>query len=178
MVNAEEFEAAVAALLAGEAIGMPTDTVYGVGSLPEHQQRVFEVKRRPEEVRMPVLVADVEQALTVGEHHEFMDRYWPGALTIVTRKVRADGDAGPKTVGLRCPDFELVRELCRRVGPLSVSSANIHGEPPLTTAEQVRAQFPGVVVLDGGTCDGLPSTVVDVTEDPVKVLRQGALVVE
>ena len=68
MVNPDDFEVAVAALLAGEAIGMPTDTVYGVGALPGFQQRVFEVKRRPEEVRMPVLVADVGQALAGLEH--------------------------------------------------------------------------------------------------------------
>lgn len=172
MTGADPLEAAVAALRDGEVIAIPTDTVYGLASLPEHQQRLFDLKQRPAEVHVPVLVADVDQATTVGEHHPLMDAHWPGPLTVVVR--RLDG-APPGTVGLRCPDDDLVRELCRRAGPLAVTSANLHRQPTPPDAEGVRALFPDIVVVDGGVRGGEPSTVVDVTgPDPV-ILRQGAL---
>jgi L-threonylcarbamoyladenylate synthase len=167
----------VAALRRGEVIGIPTDTVYGLAALPAHEAQLFALKRRPAEVHVPLLVAAVEQAERVGEltsvARALIGEHWPGALTVVVS--RQPGGAGQGTVGLRCPDHERVRALLRVVGPLSTTSANLHGEPPLTTAAAVSAAFPGIVVLDGGTCDGQPSTVVDCTGDEPVVLRPGAV---
>lgn len=166
------FDDAVAALRRGEVVAIPTDTLYGLAAVPARQALLFELKGRPAEVHVPVLVADIAQAVTLGERHAFMDEYWPGALTIVVR--RLDG-APPGTVGLRCPDDDLVRDLCRRVGPLAVTSANLHGQPTPPDAAGVAALFPGIVVVDGGIRDGESSTVVDVTGPTPVVLRQGAL---
>ena len=81
------------------------------------------------------------------------------------------------TVGLRCPANELVRDLCRRVGPLAVTSANAHGHAPATTAAQVLAAFGSEidVVVDGGLCEGIPSSVVVIEECDVRCSRAGAI---
>lgn len=165
---------AVAALRRGEVVGIPTDTVYGVASLPSCSDRLFELKQRPPEVQVPVLVGDPADAALLadvtGLAARLIEHFWPGALTIVMPQLDAAG-----TIGLRCPDHELVRELCRSVGPLATTSANLHGQPPLTTADAVRATFPGLVVVDGGTCEGSPSTVVDATGDRPVLLREGRI---
>jgi L-threonylcarbamoyladenylate synthase len=181
---------AVAALRRGEVVVVPTDTVYGVAVdpfVPGAVDRLFAVKRRPREVALPVLVADGLQALELASAssmaRELMDRYWPGPLTIVMARrggLAVDLGAEESTIGVRCPDHELVRVLCRDVGPLAVTSANLHGQETPASAAGVAAMLgAGVsVVIDGGECRGSPSTVVDCTGDRVRVLRQGALVID
>ncbi|MHB1717587.1 MAG: L-threonylcarbamoyladenylate synthase, partial [Acidimicrobiales bacterium] len=129
-------------------------------------------------------------------------RFWPGALTLVVPRVpgfTADLGGPPtarRTVGIRWPDHPVVVALCRAVGPLAVTSANRHGAAPITTAAGVAAAFgtpppeagagrsplttgddnigPGLV-LDGGTCDGVPSTVVECLGPAARCLRAGAI---
>lgn len=180
-----DLDVAVAALRAGAVIAIPTDTVYGVAALPEFAPRLFVVKRRPERVDLPVLVADVAAAESIATlddvAHRLARQWWPGALTLVVRRRPGfDADLGEhaETVGVRAPAHDLVLELLRRTGPLATTSANLHGQPPLTTAMAVREVFDETevaVILDGGTCDGQPSTVLDCTVSPPRVLREGAI---
>ncbi len=182
---------AVAMLEAGEVVGLPTDTVYGLAVsalVPGAIDQLFVAKERPHTIEIPVLVAAPADAASLVEGEMpgiaqwWMDRFWPGALTIVLprradrRAVDLGGDG--TTIGLRCPDHRLVRELCRRVGPLATTSANLHGEPTPPTAAGVAAALDGAVslVLDGGTCEGAPSTVValDAAGAP-SILRQGRI---
>ena len=188
---ADEREAAAgAALEAGSVVAIPTDTVYGVAVDPERPgatDRLFALKHRPAHLELPVLVADLTQADALAGPHglsalalRLADRFWPGSLTIVVwRRAGVDWDLGGnrETIGLRCPDHALVRRLCRSVGPLATTSANRHGEPPLTTAAAVAAAFGDglALVLDGGTCAGAPSSVVDLTGDEPRCLREGAV---
>lgn len=179
---------AVEALKAGWPIGIPTDTVYGLAvdpSVPGATDRLFAAKRRPRDVTLPVLVADPGQALALASGVSdrarlLMDKFWPGPLTIVV--VRRDGlelDLGDEvhTVGIRCPDHAVPRALAARVGPLATTSANLHGQPPATTAEEVAATFGRSIaaVLDGGRCAASASTVVDCTGEEVRLLRSGSL---
>ena len=162
------------ALRRGEVVAVPTDTVYGLVCLPSVSEKLYELKGRPASLELPVLAADVDQALTLAAEvtaaaRALMDRWWPGGLTIVVERV------GGGTVGLRVPDHEIVRAVCRDVGPLASTSANLHGQPPATTAAEVRAAFSELLVVDGGECAGLPSTVVDCTGPQPVVLRQGAV---
>ena len=170
--------AAIEALDRGQVVAIPTDTVYGLAARmdrPEARERIYELKRRPSGLELPVLVADADQAWGLAlavpaAAHRLADRFWPGALTII---VPAEGGG---TVGLRVPANDLVVELCRACGPLATTSANLHGEPPLTTAIAVANAFGGdLLVVDGGTCDGAASTVVDCTVDPPALLREGAI---
>ena len=109
-----------------------------------------------------------------------MARFWPGALTFVVPRrpdVTVDLGRDEATVGLRCPDHPVPIALCRQVGPLATTSANLHGQPTATTAAQVEELFGAAVpvVLDAGTCEGSPSTVVDCTGEQVKLLREGRI---
>jgi L-threonylcarbamoyladenylate synthase len=179
---------AVRALSAGWPVGIPTDTVYGLAVdpfRPGATDRLFAAKRRPREVNLPVLVSGLEQVFLLATGipegaMRLMDRFWPGPLTIVLpSRPDLDADLGEDeaTVGVRCPDHVVPRALSERAGPLATTSANLHGRPTLTTAEEVVSVFERSVpvVLDGGECRGRPSTVVDCTGQEPKLLREGRL---
>lgn len=182
-------DAVAAALDDGKVVAIPTDTVYGLGARldrPAAIAGIFAAKDRPPGLALPVLVGRWRQAKDVAARWPrsasmLGSRFWPGALTLV---VPVDPSLGAllggdgKSVGLRHPDHRFVRTLCRRVGPLAVTSANRHGAPPCTTAAGVRDAFSAVdvgLVVDGGTCDGVPSTVVDCTATPPTCLREGGI---
>lgn len=164
----------VEALRAGEVVAIPTDTVYGLVTTLAAAARLFEAKQRPADVDLPVLCADREQAQSLAaDPLPDLAAQWPGALTLVVRRVpmlTANLGAHVDTVGLRVPDHPVPRELARRVGPLASTSANRHGEPPCTTADELRVVF-DVLVVDGGVCEGTPSTVIDCTGPEPRVLR-------
>lgn len=182
---------AVAALRAGEVVVLPTETVYGLAALPGvpgATGKIFALKGRGADMPLAVLCADAEQALALADQpsdavQRVAKELWPGPLTLVLRRRPGLGyELGEPstTIGLRCPDHDLVRTLAAQVGPIAATSANRHGEPTPDTAAEVAAIFgAGVaVVIDGGPCDGLPSTVVDATSDEWRVLRQGAIEIE
>jgi tRNA threonylcarbamoyl adenosine modification protein (Sua5/YciO/YrdC/YwlC family) len=131
-----------------------------------------------------VLVAGIDQALAIGVWSDSARRaavaIWPGAVTIVVPRrgdveLHLGGDG--RSVGIRWPDHALATDLCERFGPLAATSANLHGEPPLLTAQQVVEAFSGSVdvVVDGGICQGTASTVVDLTGGEPVVLREGSV---
>lgn len=168
---------------------LPTDTVYGLAALPTvpgATDRLFALKGRAEDQPLAVLVADAGQALALAEPPPaavaaLVDRHWPGPLTLVLRRragargLELGGDPG--TIGLRCPDHDLVRAIASRVGPLATTSANRHGQPTPVSAAEAAAALDGPVdlVVDGGRCAGLASTVLDATVEPWKILREGAI---
>jgi len=184
----EALEAAVEALSGGQVVGLPTDTVYGLAVDPVRPgatDRLFATKSRPRTVELPVLVADVDQALGLATAvpetaRALMDRWWPGALTLVLPRrpdLAMDLGSDEATIGIRCPDHAVPRALARSCGPLATTSANRHGEPPITTAAGVAEVLGEAValVLDAGTCAGTPSTVVDCTGAEPRCLREGRL---
>ncbi|HTT91741.1 MAG TPA: L-threonylcarbamoyladenylate synthase [Acidimicrobiales bacterium] len=179
---------AVKALAGGDIIGVPTDTVYGLAADPFHtgaSDRLFRLKGRPRSVELPVLVGSEEQALSLctavpASARRLMRLYWPGPLTLVLpRRPDLDADLGEEdaTIGIRCPAHPVPLAICEQIGPIATTSANRHKEPALTTATDVCKSLGSelVLVLDAGTCDGLPSTVVDCTGEAPKVLREGRL---
>jgi L-threonylcarbamoyladenylate synthase len=184
---------AASALAAGDVVAVPTDTVYGLAvdpTQPEAVARLFALKGRPDDVPLPILVAGPEQvALVAGELEAaaagLAARFWPGPLTLVVpRRPGFVVDLGGpvdarRMVGVRCPDHPVMVALCELLGPLAVTSANIHGSPPATTAAEVAEAFASSdqpqVVLDGGTCAGTPSTVVECRGPTSRCLREGAL---
>ncbi len=181
---------AVAALRAGKVVAIPTDTVYGLAVDPGcggATGLLFALKRRPPALELPVLVSGVAQAEALAGPaglppvaHRLAGRFWPGSLTIVVPRRSGlgwalGGDDG--TIGVRCPAHAVARRLCERVGPLATTSANRHGEPPITTAAALAEEFGDQVteIVDGGLCDATPSTVVDVSGDEVRCLRDGSV---
>jgi len=177
---------AVAALRAGRPVVLPTETVYGVAALPGDPgavEELFERKGRPGERLVAVLVADLAAARRIAvvdaTFEALAASFWPGPLTIVAQRLpEADLHLGDRssTVGVRCPDHDLVRAILAEVGPMATTSANRSGQPtPMTAVEAADALGGDLLVLDGGRCEGSPSTVVDLTTDPARVLRPGAV---
>lgn len=184
--------AVVAALRAGGAVVLPTDTVYGLVALPGDPvatDRLFDLKGRGVDTPVAVLCADVEQALSLADPEDaapggalraVADRWWPGPLTLVARRtagVVLHLGEPRTTVGLRVPDHPLVRAVAAAVGPIAATSANRHGEPTATTAAGAAASLGSglALVIDGGELTGSASTVIDTTTRPWRVLRPGDL---
>ena len=173
----------------GGVIAFPTETFYGLGACPFDAcavQRIFDLKGRPfQDAPILVLVrsrADLETlAVEITPAAErLMEACWPGPLTIVFRAsvaVPSVLTAGTGTIGVRLPAHPDVQRLLEAVGgPLTATSANRSGRPPAMTVDEVeRTLGDGVdAILDGGaTPGGLPSTVVDTTVTPPRVIREG-----
>lgn len=189
-------EQAISVLRAGGVVAVPTDTVYGIAvalDTPGGIERLFAAKRRPPDKAIALLLADVEQATSIGEltpaATALARAFWPGGLTLVVPR-REDvplpaaltGDAlapgAIPTVGLRVPDHDAPRALARALGPLPTTSANRSGEPELPDADSIEAELGGALdlILDGGMAAGGPaSTVVDCTGPEPVIRRAGAI---
>ena len=177
----------------GRIVAVPTDTVYGIAAwleLPDAIERLFAAKRRPPEKAVAVLLADVDQAWTLGIEtpaaRVLGDRFWPGGLTLVL-PVRPEAvlptvlAAGTPTIGVRVPDHDAPRALARALGPLPTTSANVSGEPDARDAREIAERLGDALalVLDGGPIRGGPaSTVVDCTTARPVIRRAGAMPVE
>jgi L-threonylcarbamoyladenylate synthase len=172
----------------GGLVAYPTDTVYGLAALPTDDQAVaslFKAKKRPPERAVPLLIASQAELAQVAADvpevaQRLIEAFWPGALTIVLR--RAPAFRSPsigETVAVRVPDHPTPRELARLLGaPITGTSANVSGGPEPLTADDVRSHLGDAVdlVIDGGRCPGgRPSTVVDCTMEPPRILREGAI---
>lgn len=177
-------DAALAALRRGEPVGVPTDTVYGLAADAADAdaiQQLFELKDRPADRSIAVLVADFAGAGTLVEFtapaQRLAERFWPGPLTIVAaRRFDAPAHLGTGgTIGVRLPDDGIMRAIAA-LGPLAVTSANLHGGPTPATAQDVADLFPALgLVIDAGPRPGSSSTVVDATGDAPEVLREGSV---
>lgn len=186
--NPQSTEIARDFLLAGGVVAVPTDTVYGIACLVDKResiQRLYAIKERNRIKAIPVLVGSLEQisqvAASVPSAAQMLsDYFWPGALTLVLKK-HPDLPielTSYSTVGLRMPNYEWLRSLLQSCGPLATTSANISGQPSLSDAQEVLNALNGRVnlLIDGGTCvGGIPSTVIDCTLTPVKILREGEI---
>lgn len=179
-------EAVAEALRAGRPVVMPTDTVYGLAAIatdPAAIDELFELKNRPAERAIAVLVADTEQAASIAhttrEERVLMDRFWPGALTLVVHR-REDVlgiGAVDGTVGLRSPDDPFALAVLHAVGPLATTSANLSGEPTPTDAAAAVAALAGDVhcAVDGGPRSGSASTVARIGPDGLEIFRAGPI---
>jgi L-threonylcarbamoyladenylate synthase len=177
-------------LVAGGVIALPTDTVYGVAAALAHEaalQRVFAIKRRPEDRVLPVLISSTDALVRITERVSddvllLLDRYWPGPLTVVVpaREGMPSLVTGlGETVGVRLPNHPLAIEVIDKAGgAIACTSANRSGEPPARSAEEVAKSLgPELdLILDGGlTPGGVPSTVIAIEDDAIRVLRDGAI---
>lgn len=177
-------------LYSGGIVIFPTDTAFGIGCRMDNQlavDRLFQIRRRPTTQAVPLLVASKVMALAyyfspsdVVRH--LIDKYWPGALTIVApgkknliySLIRGDGE----NVGLRMPDYPLLLQIIEKIGvPILGPSANIHGHPTPYTHKDLDQELVKQVdyVLPGECNIKQVSTVIDCSIHPPKILRQGAV---
>ena len=186
-------ETAGAVVGTGGLVAFPTESFYGLGADaldPGAVARVFEVKGRPENKPLLVLVDSVEMveglAARVSDGaRALMARHWPGALTLVlpaSGRVPAGLTGGTGTLGVRMPGHAVARALVHAAArPITAPSANPTDAPPPLTATAVREYFDGRIelILDGGpTAGGAGSTIADCTVWPPRILRQGPVIVE
>lgn len=185
-----QIEKGISILKQGGLVAFPTDTVYGLGaSMNIHQavERIYEVKERPRNMALPLLLACASQISEVAELVPpiawlLVRHFLPGALTIVLYKSSVVPDivtAGGKTVAVRIPDHYIPVALIEGLGvPIVGTSANPSGKPSPLTAGEVCSQLGDKIdlVIDGGRCPGgRESTIVDVTGEKPAILREGAI---
>lgn len=175
----------------GGLVVLPTDTVYGIGTIAtdaQAVQRLLAAKGRGRQMPPPVLVAhahDIDDiAVEIPDSaRRLAHSHWPGALTLILR-ARPDlgWDLGDThgTIALRMPDHAATRQLLEQVGPMAVTSANLTGQPPATTIDEAIASFAqSVLYIDGGPTPGTtPSTIIDFTRATPQALRCGAVSLE
>jgi len=184
--------AAIEAVKNGELVVLPTDTVYGLGAdafTAYAVKALLDAKGRGRDVPPPVLVGsrhtlDGLVLKLPKTARDLVEAFWPGALTIVLEHAPSlQWDLGETdgTVAVRMPLHPVALEVLRETGPMAVSSANKHGQPAAVTAEEARDQlgYAVRVYLEAGPCpDPVPSTIVDVTGEVPRLLREGAIPVE
>ncbi len=170
----------------GGLVVFPTDTVYGLAAQlfdPQAVERLYIAKGRSSDRAIAVLIGQIEHLKSVTLQMnpiaiKLAQKFWPGPMTLV---VPGNPSLPPNlsptdNVGIRMPDHPVALALLRIIGPLAVTSANLSGQPNTNTVQEVLKQLDGRVhlVLDGGqTPGGLPSTVVDCTQEKPVVLRAG-----
>lgn len=185
---------AVQALIAGEVVAIPTDTVYGLAAAidrPDAIDRLFALKGRPVDKAVPVLLSDpvhlpqVTTDLSMAAARLALS-FWPGALTLVLpalphlpSRLTSISEDGRKTVAVRVPDHPVARAIIEAAGgALAVTSANRSGEAPALEARDAAAfgASSPILVIDGGRVSvGVPSTIVLAAAEPPLILREGAI---
>ncbi|WP_249666097.1 L-threonylcarbamoyladenylate synthase [Nocardioides faecalis] len=182
-------DAAATAVRRGRLVVLPTDTVYGVGADAFDAaavQRLLAAKGRGREMPPPVLVGTAGTLDALATRVPvyvpvLVERFWPGALTLVCHQQPSlQWDLGETrgTVAVRMPDHEVARALLDRTGPLAVSSANLTGRPAALDADEAMQMLGEsvAVVVDGGPAPGgVASTIVDATGERPRLLRDGAI---
>jgi L-threonylcarbamoyladenylate synthase len=185
----EALEKAAHALVRGDLVGIPTETVYGIAADATNElavQRIFAAKERPADNPLIVHVSDPNAAYAVAEvtdeARSLMERFWPGPLTLVLYKtaiIPAIVSGGRDTVAVRMPDHPVALALLTRFGrPVAAPSANRFMGLSPTRAEDIDTFITSKLelILDGGPCRvGIESTVLDLTGRQAKILRPGAI---
>ncbi len=170
------------------AIAFPTDTVYGLAALAfdaEAIESLYVIKGRQHTRSIAVLLGNLDQLEQISENpsptvKKLAAAFWPGPLTLVMpRHPGMPAIISPDpTIGVRIPDHPVALELLNQIGPLAVTSANLSGNANARSAAGVMHQLGNRIhlILDGGqTPGGVPSTVVDATDDELKILRPGPI---
>ena len=174
----------------GGIIAYPTETFYGLGAkfdMEDSLKKLYDIKQRPEEKAMPLIIGNKELLTVITASMNktavsLMDRFWPGPLTLIfpaKENLSEYITAGTHKVAVRIPGESFALYLAITASfPITATSANLSGTSPAQDAETVIRYFGDKIdlIIDGGaTSGGLPSTIVDVTGDEIKLLREGAV---
>ena len=181
---------ASAAILDGNLIALPTETFYALSADLYNLravERIFQIKGRPDWKALLVLIDSVDQAEVISdsippEFYQIAERFWPGPLTLIlpaAKRVPLKVTGGTGTVGMRIPDQPFTRRVIEEVRlPIIGTSANLSGHPSCSSVEEVLRQLGGKIelVVDSGDSPGTaPSTVLDLTSTPARLVREGAI---
>jgi len=186
----DNINAAAAILRTGGLVAFPTETLYGLGADARNKSAVlnlFKAKARRADKALIVLVKDIQEAALYGvlddKAHRLAAVFWPGALTLIVKQSNTSHLApalnpGGGNIALRAPGSATAMELLRAFsGPITAPSANPSGAAPPHTAQDVMHGLGDVIdaVLDGGSCPGSESTILDLSGATPRLLRSGAI---
>ena len=177
---------------AGEVLGMPTDTFYGLAADPFNLRavdKVYDIKTRSRHKPLSLLIESVDQAEDLAkalpeEFYAVARKFWPGPLTIIVKagsRLPLKVTANTGNVALRVPNAKIPRAVVTAAAiPITATSANLSGASECTSAEQVREQLHGriSIIVDGGTSPrDVASTIVDLSDETAgwRILREGAI---
>jgi L-threonylcarbamoyladenylate synthase len=176
-----------------EVVAFPTETVYGLGAnaLDENSVlKIFEAKARPSDNPLIVHISKIKQLNDLVCEippiaHKLMDKFWPGALTIIFKKKELVPDittAGRDSVAIRMPSHNIALKFIEKCNvPIAAPSANSFSKPSPTIAKHVYEDLNGKIpfIIDGGNCNiGLESTIIDLTQEKPMILRPGGITIE
>lgn len=184
----QALEMATAVIQDGGLIAFPTDTVYGLACDVFNAaaiEKIYQIKGRDLSKAIPIMVGEIDHVFQVAEKVDerskiLIDNFWPGALTVILPKryELPKGVSQSSTIGIRMPDHTFCLDLLRKTGPLAVTSANLSGNPDALSAKDVIRQLNEKIqiVIDGGkSAGGIPSTIVDCSIRPARIIREGAI---
>ncbi len=180
------FDERVIKILKNGGVGfMPSDTIYGLSCRALDKKavmRIHRLKERDEHKPFIVLISSLMQLLELGVNtfpKELVNDYWPGALTIIFDAPKAPQwlQLGTKTLAVRLPNDEDLRDLINEVGPLVSTSANIQARRPAKSVEEARRYFGGKLdfYIDAGLIENPPSTIIELHKGKLRVVRQGSI---
>lgn len=191
--TADDVRQAAEVIQRGGLLGIPTETVYGLGANgldPVAVAHIFEAKGRPQD---NPLILHIASAAWLSRYcrnipqtaYNLADRFWPGPMTMILERKAVVPDAvtaGLDTVGMRCPAHVLCRAIIAAADlPIAAPSGNTSGRPSPTTAQHMLEDMDGKIdgIVDGGPCSvGVESTIIDLTVDPPRLLRPGGITLE
>ena len=179
---------AIAALKNGQVIVYPTDTLYGLGAdifNDDAIKKIFKIKKREKNKPLSVAVANIKElekiAFVDEKSRSLVKAFLPGKLTIVLKKKNIVSNlvtGGQDKVAIRIPNNKIALDLLTNFGPITATSANIHGKKPSVNINDINIQLKSsdiAVYLDNGKLDGKPSTIIDMTEKSIKIIRIGSI---
>jgi len=179
---------AIDALKNGQVIVYPTDTLYGLGAdifNDDAIKKIFKIKKREKNNPLSVAVANIKElekiAFVDEKSRSLVKAFLPGKLTIVLKKKNIVSNlvtGGQNKVAIRIPNNKIALDLLTNFGPITATSANIHGKKPSVNINDINIQLNSsdiAVYLDNGILDGKPSTIIDMTEKSIKIIRIGSI---
>jgi len=186
--NKLDLSKAITSLLNGKIIVYPTDTLYGLGAdifNKDAVKKIFEIKKRPFKNPLPIAVSDynmIEKIAFIDENSsKIIKSFLPGKLTLILRKKDTIPNiitGNTEKVAVRIPNNKIALKILEDFGPITATSANLHGLKTPAFINDIRMQFPlddVAVYLDVGKLEGLPSTIIDASSNDVKIIREGAI---
>ncbi len=175
--------------LKGKIIAFPTDTVFGVGALIDDEvaiNKIYDMKERDFNKPLAILASKIEDIMPYIEKPcdkalDYMNKYWPGALTIIfkkSNKVSASITKGLDTIAFRIPNNEDALRLLHKTGPLATTSVNISGDAPINDYIEIEKVFGDKIdylFAKNAVSSNKSSTIIDASTENIKVLRQGEI---
>ena len=175
--------------LKNKIIAFPTDTVFGVGALIDDLEaidKIYELKHRDYSKPLAILASSIDDIIpyvkeVTEDVKEIMNKYWPGALTIIFNKNENVSDkitAGFKTIAFRIPNCNISLDILKQTGPLATTSVNISGNTPLNDYQEINKYFGeniDFIVSENVLSSNISSTIIDVTSNKIKIIRQGQI---